>query len=93
MRTLKIHSLKSVKEQPWYDRDYILFHSCFQIFEDFVEKENGIEQWCENEVVPVLKELYDWWQKVKDDEDFDCVTEEAQEKLEKLVKYSRYLWT
>ena len=88
MRVLKINTLKSVKEQPWIDRDYILFHACFQIFEDFVEKEDGIEQWWENPAVPILQELYNWWQKEK----FNCESDEAQEKLELLIKHRRLLY-
>ena len=42
MRTLKITTLPSVKEQPWCDRDYIMFHACFQLLTDWVEQEDGL---------------------------------------------------
>ena len=42
MRTLKINTLPSVKEQSWCDRDTIMLHACFQILVDWVEKEGGL---------------------------------------------------
>lgn len=89
MRTLKITTLNSIKQQPWIDRDYLLFHSCFQILVDFAEKEDGLKYWG-NEALN-LKELYDWWKNI--DPEFDLMEDEAQEKLEELVRLRRYLWT
>jgi hypothetical protein len=94
MRVLKINSLKSVKEQPWCDRDYLLFHACFQILVDWVEQEEGIENWRFEEYqtpINTLKSLYDWWKSL--DEEYDLAEDSAQEKLEQLVKLRRYLWT
>ena len=96
MRTLKIHTLPSVKEAPWLDKDYILFHANFQIFCNCVEEENLFDQWlCEeySETMNILKNLYNWWQENKNKEDFDSLEDEAQEKLELLIKNRRYLWT
>lgn len=96
MRTLKIHTLPSVKEAPWLDRDFILFHSCFQILSDFVEQEEGLDAWTHGDYKKtnrILKSLYFWWQENKNKEDFDSLEDEAQEKLELLIKYRRYLWT
>lgn len=94
MRILKINSLPSVKEQPWCDRDYIMFHACFQLFEDCVEKENLFDDWqYDHEVQIELRDLYfGWWKIVKESGKFDCHSDETQEKLELLVKYRRYLW-
>lgn len=90
MRILKINSLPSVKEAPWQDRDYILFHACFQILVDFVEKEDGLKLWCDNKAVPTLRGLYDWWKNIEPE--YDLVCDEAQEKLELLIKNRRLLW-
>lgn len=84
MRILKIHSLNSIKEQPWCDRDYILYHACFQILVDWVEQEDGLNH-CSyvthKETVDVLRELYNWWKSIKDyDADFEN-SEESQAKL------------
>lgn len=91
MRILKINSLPSVKEAPWQDRDYILFNACFQILVDFVEKEDGLKMWCDNEAVPTLEGLYSWWKNIEPE--YDLVCDEAQEKLELLIKNRRLLWT
>lgn len=89
MRILKINSLPSVKEAPWQDRDYILFHASFQVLVDFVEKEDGLNVWGNSEAVD-LKGLYDWWKNIEPE--YDLVCDEAQEKLELLIKNRRLLW-
>ena len=94
MRTLKIETLNSVKEQSWIDRDYLMFHAVFQLLVDWVEKEDGLANWNYidyEESMKTLKELYDWWKKF--DTEYDLIADEAQEKLEQLVKLRRYLWT
>lgn len=94
MRILKINSLPSVKEQPWCDRDYIMFHACFQLLEDCVEKEKLFDNWGNNfEVQEHLKTLYKWWKEVKDSEGFDSGSQDSQAKLELLIKYRQFLWT
>jgi hypothetical protein len=90
MRILKINSLPSVKEAPWQDRDYIMVHASFQILVDFVEKEDGLNVWGNSEAVD-LKGLYDWWKNIEPE--YDLVCDEAQEKLELLIKNRRLLWT
>lgn len=96
MRTLKITTLPSVKEQPWCDRDYMMLHACFQLLVDWVEQEDGLNHCnysAHKESVDVLKGLYDWWKSVEDyDSDFEG-SEESQAKLELLVKYRQFLWT
>ena len=95
MRILKINSLESKKELPWCDKDYIMFYACFQLFEDCVEQENLFDSWqYESEVQVELRDLYySWWKIVKEEEDFNCASNGAQEKLELLIKLRRYLWT
>ena len=95
MRILKINSLPSVKESSWLDRDYIMFYACFQLFEDCVEKENLFDHWrYEPEVQLELRDLYyGWWKVIKNKEDFNEVSDGAQEKLELLIRLRRYLWT
>jgi hypothetical protein len=92
MRTLKIHTLPSVKEQSWCDRDYIMFHACFQLLVDWVEKEDGLNH-CNyeiyKEVIDDLRGLYDWWKSIEDFENSD----ESQAKLELLIKHRTFLWT
>lgn len=61
MRTLKINSLPPSKQ--WVDRDELMLHACFQILEDFIEKEKG-DTHCNYEThkqfVDELRFLYKW---------------------------------
>ena len=93
MRTLKITTLPSVKEQPWCDRDYIMFHACFQLLVDCVEQERLFDNWeCNSEVQADLKTLYEWWKSSKDSENYDSSSKEAQKNLELLIKHRQFLW-
>nr|WP_086939208.1 hypothetical protein [Thaumasiovibrio occultus] len=38
-RQLLIHSLPSVAQSRWIDRDFLFLHACFQLLVDFVERE------------------------------------------------------
>ena len=93
MRTLKIHTLNSIKEQPWCDRDYVMFHACFQLLVDWAEKEDGLNH-CNYEAhKDTLKELYNWWKSIEDyNSDFEG-SEDSQAKLELLIKHRQFLWT
>ena len=92
MRTLKINTLPSVKEQSWCDRDTIMLHACFQILVDWVEKEGGLTDAVEHQdTISILRDLYNWWQENR--ETVGCVEDLAQEKLEQLIKHRRFLWT
>ena len=95
MRTLKIQTLPSVKEKSWCDRDYILFHACFQLLVDWVEQEDGLNHCnyeAHKETVDVLTELYTWWTSRDYDSDFEG-SEDSQAKLELLIKNRQFLWT
>ena len=95
MRLLKIQTLPPTKES-WCDRDYIMFHACFQLLVDWVEKEDGLNHCnyeAHKETLDVLKELYDWWKSIEDySKDFEN-SDESQAKLELLVKNRGFLWT
>lgn len=96
MRLLKIKSLPSVKECSWIDEDFIMFHSCFECLERWVENENGLEHAnyeIHKEIIDVLKDLYNWWIENREDKSLDTSTDENQERLELLIKHSRFLWT
>jgi hypothetical protein len=90
MRHLKISTLPSAKY--WHDRDSIMLHACFQILVDFVEKEDGLNQWCAEdykEQITEMKYLYDWWK----DENEECSEQALDEHLIRLIKIRGYLWT
>lgn len=88
MKKLKI---KSLPKKRWVDRDVLMLHSCFQILEDFVDKEDGLNH-CDyeehKEDVDTCRELYNWWQNNK-----EIVNNEADEMLLKLIKVRGFLWT
>lgn len=96
MRTLKITTLPSVKEQPWCDRDYIMSHACFQLLVDWVEQEDGLNHCnyeAHKESVDVLRGLYEWWKSIEDySRDFEG-SEDSQAKLELLIKHRQFLWS
>lgn len=95
MRKLKIDSLPTAN--TWVDMDIVMLHACFQMFADFVEKEDGLNHVnyeYYKEIIDELSVLYKWWQVRKktihselknDDED--------QEMLERLIKHRQFLWT
>lgn len=92
MRILKIQSLPSAKQ--WQDKDIIMFHACFQLLTDFVEKEDGLTGWSHKDYEPTtteLRRLYDWWQENKETASID--DDIADENLMKLIKLKSYLWT
>ena len=92
----------------WHDRDYLLVYAAFQILEDFVTKERGHFyedvyalylpgfgdkaarardlEWQR------IRLLYDWWQRRKDDPDYDNYDEDSA-MLHKLIDIRANLWT
>lgn len=96
MRILKIYSLPTCKTN-WVDRDAVMLHACFQILQDFVEKENG-DTHCDYEThkdfVDEVRELYNWWLGRKNrDEDYANNMYEDDEMLLRLMKIRTGLWT
>ena len=94
-------------DKGWCDKDILLIHACFQIFEDCVKEEklfSDHRDWNANKKLIIdkkeLKELYDWWKQRKRKEKkkrFDETAEpqytEDSQMLMKLIKLRRYLWT
>jgi len=99
MRHLKIESLPNAK--TWLDRDEIMLHACFQILQDFIDKEQG-DTHCDYEAhkdfVDEVRFLYNWWQIRKSDEFAiqDILIdnfEEDDEMIIRLMKIRGSLWT
>ena len=93
MRIIKISSLPNSKE--WLDKDVIMLHCCFQLLQDFIEKENG-DNHCNyeanKELVDEYRFLYNWWLKRKDNI-FNEKENEDDEMLLRLIKIRKTLWT
>lgn len=93
MRLLKIKTLKPAKD-GWVDKDMIMLHACFQLLVDFIEEENGLEDWaneCYKDTVTELKYLYDWWKENSSTVTIDDMI--AGENLMRLIKIRDFLWT
>lgn len=94
MRILKIHSLPPAKE--WIDRNEIMFHACFQILKDCVEKEN-LDTHCNyeahKEFVDEVRFLYEWWNRRINKIYTEDQLKEDQEMLFRLIKIRELLWT
>lgn len=98
MRMLKIHSLPKAKH--WIDRDVIMLHACFQILQDYIEKEEGDTHCCyevHKEFVDEVRFLYNWWLKRKEticnENDHKDDDKEDDEMLARLMKIRTMLWT
>jgi len=91
----------------WCDRDYLLLYAAFQILEDFVKYEKGHfyenvyelylpdgEERARNEEAHwnIIRELYSWWQRRKNDNDYDNYKEDNQ-MFHKLIDVRENLWT
>lgn len=91
MKKLKI---KSLPKKRWVDRDILMLHSCFQILEDFVEKEDGLNH-CDyeehKEDIDTCRELYNWWEENKKTVSID--DGKVDEMLLKLMRVRNFLWT
>jgi hypothetical protein len=94
MRRLKITSLPNINK--WIDRDELMLHSCFQILQDFIEKEKGDEH-CNYEAhkdfVDELRFLYGWWKNRKNKHTTDEQMDEDDVMLIRLIKIRTSLWT
>lgn len=97
MRILKIHTLPSVKECSWIDKDYIMLHACFQLLVDCVEEEK-VHEHCnyehhKKEIDEVLF-LYNWWKQYSQGDSLSTLGYEVpQEMLTRLIKIRGFLWT
>jgi hypothetical protein len=97
----KYNVIKTDLPPTWHDRDHLMFHACFTLLKDFIEKERPWEATAsKTELVAAygleranhwvkLQKLYSWWIALESGIELD----EHQEKLEQLVKYRRYMWT
>ena len=88
---LDYHLALDKLKQTYHDPDFILFYSAFQCLCNYVEKEDGLE-YAELNNLP-YKELYDWWISVREDEDFDYLSDESKEKFNLLMENRNSLWT
>lgn len=97
MRLLKIKSLPNNKEVSWLDRDTIMLHACFQLLEDWIEKEDGLNHSCKityKNIHTELKELNDWWQERKESIHGTGIdNKEDTIMLTRLIKHRTFLWT
>lgn len=98
MRLLKIHSLPNSK--IWVDRDIIMLHACFQLLEDYIEKEDGLNHACAETYKALnaeLSELNNWWRERKktitnpSTKSFE--SQKDDEMLARLIKHRTFLWT
>lgn len=72
----RYHVLKYRNIKPgWHDVDYKMLHACFDLFLDFIEKEDGLKD---------LKYQYTWLE--NDEEDWTYMTKEEREEFHKKNK-------
>lgn len=98
MRRLTITTLPSKKE--WVDKDVEMYHACFQLLVNAIEKEKVHLHICQKvhkEFVDEVVFLHLWWkQKIIQSEnsgEFDVNDSEADEMLLRLMKIRKSLWT
>jgi len=100
-RTLTIPTLPKGRKE-WCDNSGVIFHACFTLLADCVENEHlldGSIDWAVNEqsraVKAEIEELYNWWIKIKDDEDWSPMTssdiDKSAEATEDNFKWSRWV--
>jgi len=87
--------IKSLNKKHYVDRDELMLHACFQILQDYIEKEKG-DTHCDykanKEFVDEIRFLNKWWKKRKKPKYSD---DDAQddEMLLRLMKIRLQLWT
>jgi|APCry1669191860_1035381.scaffolds.fasta_scaffold40578_3 hypothetical protein len=95
MRKIEIESLPN--KRSWVDADVLILHSSFQHLKDCVEKEGLFEHspaYANTKEGLMAKELYDWWMKRKDIQDYsDKQYTEDNQQLIKLINIRYTLWT
>ena len=80
--------------KEWVDRDDIMLHSCFQILQDYIEKEKGdihCNYKAHKDFVDEVRFLYKWWKKRKHLKDNEMQEDDAM--LIRLMKIRTALWT
>jgi len=98
-RTLTIPTLPKGRK-AWCDNSYVIFEACFTLLADCVENEHlldGSIDWTANEQSRAAKAeieaLYDWWNKIKNDDDWSPMTssdiDKSDEATEDKFKWSR----
>ena len=93
MRFLKIESLPTAK--TWLDRDMIMVHACFQILQDFIDKEKGdtnCDYKSQKNDIDEIRFLYSWWQTRKFN-NVNANDNEDSKMLIRLMKVRHFLWT
>jgi len=102
MRHLKIEFLENSK--TWYDRDWILFNSMFQILVDFVEKEFVCDWWIDwdhsdksKHIKSEILDLYDWfienYNNDKLSDEYFYNNKFCKEQLKRIIDIMGYMWT
>jgi len=100
-RTLTIPTMPKGKKE-WRDNSGVMFHACFTLLADCVENEHLLDgkiDWTANEQSREAKieiqALYDWWNKIKNDEDWSAMTssdiDKSDEATEDNFKWSRWV--
>jgi len=96
MRLLKIEYLKPCKEVLFYDCDMVMFHACFQMLVNFVEKEFVCSSvcWKPKEKKEILY-LYDWyiWTFIFGSKSLIEYEDEGQKHLKRLINIRPTFWT
>ncbi|MEN7549175.1 hypothetical protein AAG747_14725 [Rapidithrix thailandica] len=97
-------NLLTIESLPakWMDKDEVMLHACFQLLVDCIEKEeiHKYTDWSHTELHRNVKEemdvLYKWWKersKMEHIEVDEKQQEADNEKLIRLIKIRKYLWT
>jgi len=100
-RTLIIPTLPKGRRE-WADNSGVMFHACFTLLADCIENEHlldGSIDWMANKqsrkAKAEIEALYDWWKKIKDDEDWYPMTSsdigKSNKATEDNFKWSRWV--
>lgn len=100
MKKVRKLEIPTLPRKGWLDVDTVMFHACFTLMQQCIEKEKFFEMTDGSEgewgfAVSELKELYKWWLIRKEtvgNEEFNG-EEEDQIMLERLIKIRQFLWT
>ena len=80
-------------DDGWHDMDTVMFHAAFQCLVNWVEEEQGLTH-CDYEAhkedIDECRLLYNWWKENNGDA---WIGQDNNDKLQRLVKVSGFLWT